>query len=93
MFTEVIGWTSALILLATISRQIYKQWEEKASEGISKWLFIGQVAASAGFAVYSWLLENWVFVVTNIVMLASALVGYGILMHNRRCAKRLETEH
>ena len=92
MLTEVIGWTSALILLATISRQIYKQWEEKASEGISKWLFIGQVAASAGFAVYSWLLENWVFVVTNIVMLASALVGYGILMHNRRCAKRLETE-
>lgn len=92
MLTEVIGWTSALILLATISRQIYKQWEEKASEGISKWLFIGQVAASAGFAVYSWLLENWVFVATNILMLASALVGYGILMHNRRCAKRLEAQ-
>lgn len=92
MLTEVIGWTSAMILLATISRQIYKQWEEKASEGISKWLFIGQVAASAGFAVYSWLLENWVFVATNILMLASALVGYGILMHNRRCAKRLQAQ-
>lgn len=90
MLTELIGWISALILLATISRQIYKQWEEKASEGVSKWLFIGQVAASAGFAVYSWLLDNWVFVVTNVLMLASALVGYGILMHNRRRARRAQ---
>lgn len=88
MMTEVIGWISALILLATISRQIYKQWEEKSSEGVSKWLFIGQVAASTGFAVYSWLLENWVFVVTNVLMLLSALLGYAILMHNRRCERR-----
>lgn len=92
MLTELIGWISALILLATISRQIYKQWEERASEGVSKWLFIGQVAASAGFAVYSWLLENWVFVVTNVLMLASALVGYAILMHNRRCARRVQPQ-
>lgn len=88
MLTEAIGWISALILLATISRQVYKQWEEKSSEGVSKWLFIGQVGASTGFAVYSWLLENWVFVVTNILMLLSALLGYAILMHNRRCERR-----
>lgn len=92
MLTELIGWISALILLATISRQIYKQWEEKASEGVSKWLFIGQVAASAGFAVYSWLLDNWVFVVTNVLMLASALIGYSILMHNRRRARRAQAQ-
>src|SRR5574342_160942 len=67
--TEAIGWISSLILILTISRQIYKQWEEGSSEGVSKWLFIGQISASAGFVIYSWLLNNWIFVVTNIVML------------------------
>ncbi|HXG68756.1 MAG TPA: hypothetical protein VNO70_26905, partial [Blastocatellia bacterium] len=61
--TEAIGWTSSIILLLTVGRQVYKQWQERSSEGVSKWLFIGQITASAGFLVYSWLLDNWVFVV------------------------------
>ncbi len=76
--TETIGWISSLILILTLSKQVYKQWKEGSSEGVSKWLFIGQISASAGFAVYSWLLHNWVFVVTNIVALLSAFVGLGI---------------
>ena len=75
---EAIGWLSSLILILTIGKQIYKQWQEGSSEGVSKWLFIGQISASAGFVIYSWLLNNWVFVVTNIVMLLSAFVGLGI---------------
>lgn len=85
--TEAIGWFSSLILILTISRQIYKQWQEESSEGVSKWLFIGQVTASAGFAIYSWLLQNWVFVVTNLVMLLSAFVGLGIVFWHRRYGK------
>lgn len=84
--TEVIGWVSSSILVLTIVRQIYKQWQEGSSEGVSKWLFIGQFSASAGFAVYSWLLQNWVFVFTNIVMLLSAIVGLGIVYWHRRYA-------
>jgi uncharacterized protein with PQ loop repeat len=75
---ETIGWISSLILILTLSKQVYKQWKEGSSEGVSKWLFIGQISASAGFAVYSWLLHNWVFVITNIVALLSAFVGLGI---------------
>jgi hypothetical protein len=41
----------------------------------SRWLFIGQLLASSGFVVYSWLLPNWVFVVTNALMLVTALLG------------------
>lgn len=76
--TEAIGWVSSLILILTLGRQVYKQWKEGSSEGVSKWLFIGQVSASTGFAVYSWFLHNWVFVVTNVVALLSAFVGLGI---------------
>lgn len=84
LLTEIIGWASSFILLLTIGKQIYKQWQVKSSEGVSKWLFIGQIAASVGFTVYSWLVGNWVFVVTNSLMLVSAFVGLGIVLHQRR---------
>jgi len=81
--TEAIGWISSLILLATIVRQVYKQWRERSSEGVSRWLFIGQTAASIGFSVYSYLLGSWVFLFTNLAMLASALVGEAIFKRNK----------
>ena len=88
MITEAIGWVSAAILLATIGRQVFSQWRDGTSQGISKWLFIGQLAASAGFVVYSWLLSNWVFVATNLLMLVTAIVGEWVFMLNRGKKKR-----
>ncbi len=87
---EAIGWFSSVVLLLTISKQIHKQWREGASGGVSKWLFIGQTTASAGFLCYSWLVRNWVFVVTNALMLVSAGVGLAIVLHHRR---RQRQEH
>jgi len=55
---EILGWASSLILLATLVKQVYKQWNDGSSEGISKWLFIGQLAASVGFTVYSIVTES-----------------------------------
>lgn len=81
---EVVGWVSSLILVLTIAKQVYKQWQEGSSEGVSKWLFVGQMAASLGFTVYSWLVSNWVFVVTNAVMLVNGLAGLLIVLHHRR---------
>jgi MtN3 and saliva related transmembrane protein len=46
-----IGWLASIILLATIGRQVYTQWRTRSTAGVSKWLFIGQVAASVGFAI------------------------------------------
>ena len=82
--TELIGWCSSFILVLTIGKQVYKQWQEGTSEGVSKWLFIGQMSASLGFTIYSWLVNNWVFVVTNSVMLLSGLIGLGIVLHHRK---------
>ena len=84
MITEAIGWASSMILLATIVKQVYKQWSEGSSDGVSKWLFIGQTSASAGFALYSFLLGSWVFLFTNLALLASAIVGQVIFWRNRR---------
>jgi uncharacterized protein with PQ loop repeat len=82
--TEIVGWVSSVILVLTIAKQVYKQWHEGSSEGVSKWLFVGQMAASLGFTVYSWLVGNMVFVVTNSLMLLNALVGFGIVLHHRK---------
>ena len=85
--TEAVGWVSSLILVLTIAKQVYKQWQEGSSEGVSKWLFVGQMAASLGFTIYSWLVSNWVFVVTNAVMLVNGLLGLLIVLHHRRRAR------
>lgn len=82
--TEAIGWFSSLVLVLTIGRQVLKQYREGSSEGVSKWLFIGQMTASGGFLLYSWLVENWVFVVTNGLMLLNGLAGLMIVRHHRR---------
>lgn len=81
---EAIGWASSGILVLTIAKQIYKQWQAGTSEGVSKWLFVGQLAASLGFTIYSILVRNWVFVVTNALMMMNALVGYAITMRQKR---------
>ena len=81
---EAVGWVSSVILVLTIAKQVYKQWQEGSSEGVSKWLFVGQMAASLGFTVYSWLVDNWVFVVTNAVMLLNGLLGLLIVLHHRK---------
>ncbi len=80
---EALGWISSIILVLTLGKQVYKQWQEGGSEGVSKWLFIGQITASAGFAIYSWLLHNWVFFMTNLLMILNALIGLGIIFLQR----------
>lgn len=82
--TELLGWGSSLILLATLIRQVYTQWRTRATAGVSKWLFIGQCTASIGYTVYSVLLHNWVFLCSNIAILVTALVGESLYLHNRR---------
>lgn len=78
---EIIGWTSSLILLATLVKQVHKQWRDGSSEGISKWLFIGQLAASTGFVVYSYLVGSWVFLVTNSLLTINNIVGICLYYH------------
>ena len=83
---DVIGWSSSVVLLATLARQVYTQWRSGAISGVSRWLFAGQLMASIGFTLYSWMLGNWVFLVTNLALLITALLGESIYLRNRRRA-------
>ena len=81
---DLIGWAAAVILLATLGRQVYSQWRERSAKGVSRWLFVGQLVSSTGFIVYSAMLRSWVFVVTNVLILIVAAAGQWINSVNRR---------
>jgi MtN3 and saliva related transmembrane protein len=80
---EIIGWASSVILVVTIAKQIYKQWSDHTSAGVSTWLCVGQLAASVGFTIYSLLVRNWVFAVTNGIMVLNGLLGYAITVKQK----------
>jgi hypothetical protein len=84
--TELVGWLSSVVLILTIARQVHKQWQAGSSEGVSRWLFAGQLTASIGFTVYSVLIHSWVFVVTNSLMVVNGLLGYWITARQKKRA-------
>lgn len=86
MNPDVIGWASSAILLATLVRQIVKQQQEGGA-GVSHWLFVGQSLASMGFVTYSVLLQNWVFIVTNSLILLTAVVGFALQKRRERLSR------
>ncbi len=48
-FVDLVGWLASAVLIATLIRQIYKQWRSDQNQGVSRWLFIGQITASLLF--------------------------------------------
>src|SRR5689334_5156772 len=88
MGRDLVGWLASLVLLATLVQQNVQLWRSGNSGGVSRWLFLGQTAASAGFTVYSVMLRNWVFVATNAALLINGLVGQAIDRRNRRRSQR-----
>ena len=83
MSPDLIGWLASAILVATLSRQIWTQAQDESAKGVSHWLFAGQIASSLGFIAYSWMLENWVFIVTNGIILLTAVVGQVVMSRKR----------
>jgi MtN3 and saliva related transmembrane protein len=90
MGTEAVGWLSNLLLLMTMSKQVHTQWKSGSSEGVSSWLFIGQLATSTGFVIYSYLLGNWVLVSSNVLLVVVALIGQWLYRRNRRSSRRVQ---
>lgn len=83
MTTDLIGWASALVLLLTVTSQVWKQWRSQTTAGVSPWLFIGQISASLGFVIYSLAVGDLVFVLTNSLLLLAAIVGQYLYLRNR----------
>ena len=90
--TEIIGWASSLILLFTLIKQVHKQWKDGETEGISRWLFVGQLLSSIGFTVYSFMVENWVFTITNGILTINNIVGICLYFYFLKNPKKKKSE-
>lgn len=86
--TRALGIASALTLVATLFWQLRSQWKKGTSEGVSRFLFVGQLCASTGFAIYSWRIEDPVFIATNVAAGVAAIVGLAMTVSMRRRARR-----
>ena len=84
MSPDLLGWAAAAVLIATLTRQIYKQHQAGPTEGVPTWLFVGQMTASVLFIAYSALVGSVVFVVTNSLILVTAVVGQVLAVRRRR---------
>jgi len=91
MRPDLIGWASSAVLLATLAAQTWKQYRSCSTGGVSKWLYAGEIAAAGGFVAYSALLHNAVYVVSNALGVATAIVGLLIFARNRRVEQRHST--
>ncbi|MFL5812958.1 MAG: hypothetical protein ACJ763_05225 [Bdellovibrionia bacterium] len=90
MNSEWLGWLSSFILCLTIEKQLHTQYKQGTSQGVSKWLYLGQFIAEIGFIIYSLIVRNWVFVFTNTVLLIENVAGVLLIRyHRKRAAKRL----
>jgi uncharacterized protein with PQ loop repeat len=84
MRPEIIGWTSSVILLVTLAAQTRKLYKARSNQGVSTWLYVGELAAAIGFTVYSTLLHNAVFITTNALGVLTSLFGLAFFIRNRR---------
>ncbi|WP_313915182.1 hypothetical protein [Tahibacter sp.] len=84
MNPDVVGWAASAVLMATLVQQVIKQANDDSAQGVSQWLFAGQIVASIGFIVYSAMVGSIVFVVTNCCILVTAIVGQIITAKKRR---------
>lgn len=89
---EPLGWVASLILLSTIGRQIWRQAHAPTVEGVSKWLFIGQMAASVLYLMYSILVRNLIFIASNAALLVAGITGQVIYLRRRHEHGRASSE-
>lgn len=75
MSIEIVGWVASAVLVATLFWQVYSQYTAESVEGVSPGLFIGQLAASAGFLIYSYVIGDMVFLVAQIALVIAASLG------------------
>jgi len=73
-FVEILGYTAGAITSMTFLPQVIKTWREKSAKDISLMMFVIAAVNETMWIVYGALLDNWVIILTNTVVLAMSLI-------------------
>ena len=73
-FTEVLGYTAGAITSLTFLPQVIKTWKVKSAKDISLMMFIIAAVNEVMWIAYGGLLDNWVIILTNAIVLSMSLI-------------------
>ncbi len=70
---EILGYSAGAITSLTFLPQVIKTWKDKSAKDISLLMFLIAAINEVMWIVYGALLDNWVIILTNIIVLSMAL--------------------
>jgi MtN3 and saliva related transmembrane protein len=71
--TDILGYAAGAITSLTFLPQVIKTWKEKSAKDVSLMMFIIAAINEVMWIVYGALLNNWVIILTNAIVLAMSL--------------------
>lgn len=73
-FVDILGYSAGAITSLTFLPQVIKTWKAKSAKDVSLLMFIIAAVNEVMWIVYGVLLNNWVIILTNAIVLAMSLI-------------------
>ncbi|MBK7561665.1 MAG: SemiSWEET transporter [Chitinophagaceae bacterium] len=70
---DILGYAAGAITSLTFLPQVIKTWKDKSAKDVSLLMFIIAAINEVMWIVYGVLLNNWVIILTNSIVLAMSL--------------------
>lgn len=70
---DILGYAAGAITSLTFLPQVIKTWKEKSAKDISLLMFVIAAVNEVMWITYGTLLNNWVIILTNVIVLAMSL--------------------
>ncbi|MBS1758942.1 MAG: SemiSWEET transporter [Bacteroidetes bacterium] len=71
---DILGYTAGAITSLTFLPQVIKTWKAKSAKDVSLMMFVIAAVNEAMWIVYGAMLDNWVIILTNAIVLAMSLI-------------------
>ena len=75
---DILGYAAGAITTLTFLPQVIKTWKDRSAKDVSLMMFIIAAINEVMWIAYGALLDNWVIIVTNVIVLAMSLIMIGL---------------
>jgi MtN3 and saliva related transmembrane protein len=73
-FVDILGYAAGAVTCLTFLPQVIKTWQSKSAKDISLNMFLIAATNEVMWILYGVLLNNWVIILTNVIVLAMSLI-------------------
>jgi len=71
---DILGYAAGALTAFTFLPQVIKTWKEKSAKDVSLYMFIIAFLNEIMWLVYGFMINNWVIIATNAVMLVMSSI-------------------